>query len=129
MNLSNMLTSPSAITGADRTRPPALGSAPAPVRFGRAGAIYDLIVTVAFATPWTAMMLLDRRWFLSIAALCALSWLAAVALLPTDPEWLHFGFAVRSSEVMAVLIHIVRVRDLRRIESLRMADEEASKKM
>jgi hypothetical protein len=63
MNLSNKLASPSAITGAGRTRPPALGSAPAAVRFGRAGAIYDLIVTVAFATPWTAMIMLDlQRW-------------------------------------------------------------------
>lgn len=63
MNLSNLLTSPSASTGAGRTTLPALGSAPAPVRFGRAGAIYDLVVTVAFATPWTAMIMLDlQRW-------------------------------------------------------------------
>jgi hypothetical protein len=33
------------------------------VRFGRAGAIYDLVVTVAFATPWTAVIMLDlQRW-------------------------------------------------------------------
>lgn len=63
MNLSNLLASPSAITGAGRTTLQAIGSAPAPVRFGRAGAIYDLIVTVAFATPWTAMIMLDlQRW-------------------------------------------------------------------
>ena len=35
----------------------------APVRFGRAGAIYDLVVTIAFATPLTAAWMLDlQRW-------------------------------------------------------------------
>jgi hypothetical protein len=29
-----------------------------PVRVGRAGAIYDLITTVGFATPWTATLVL-----------------------------------------------------------------------
>ena len=33
------------------------------MRFGRAGAIYDLVITVAFATPWTAAIMLDlQRW-------------------------------------------------------------------
>lgn len=30
-----------------------------PVRVGRAGAIYDLITTVGFATPWTAALVLS----------------------------------------------------------------------
>jgi hypothetical protein len=63
MDLSNMPSPAPAITGAGRTALPALGSAGAPVRFGRAGAIYDLAVTVAFATPWTAAIMLDlQRW-------------------------------------------------------------------
>ena len=78
-----------------------------------------IIVLVA-----TAMLLLDRRWFLCTAALCAGAWFAAVMLLPPDPHWLHFGFALLSSEVMALIIHFVRVRDLSRIEGLRIAEEE-----
>jgi hypothetical protein len=63
MDLSNMPSPAPAITGAGRTALPALGSAGAPVRFGRAGAIYDLAVTVAFATPWTAAIMLElQRW-------------------------------------------------------------------
>jgi hypothetical protein len=31
------------------------------VRIGRAGALYDLIVTVAFATPWTTVIMLDLQ--------------------------------------------------------------------
>ena len=50
MNQSNTLTRPLA---ADFDRP----------RWGRAGAIYDLIVTVGFATPFTASLLFDAtRW-------------------------------------------------------------------
>ncbi|WP_395242519.1 hypothetical protein ACGGZK_10010 [Agromyces sp. MMS24-K17] len=33
----------------------------APVRFGRAGAVYDLVVTIAFATPLTAAGMLDLQ--------------------------------------------------------------------
>lgn len=63
MDLSKTLSPTSTTVGARRTTPPSLGSTRAPVRFGRAGAIYDLIVTVAFATPWTAAVMLDlQRW-------------------------------------------------------------------
>jgi len=31
------------------------------VRFGRGGALYELIVTVAFATLWTAAIMLDLQ--------------------------------------------------------------------
>lgn len=62
--MSDILTS-------DRTNPvPQLPSGPEFVRprWGRAGAIYDLIVTVGFATPFTAALMLDltrraHEWF------------------------------------------------------------------
>ncbi|MGW4931314.1 hypothetical protein ACWEOH_19435 [Agromyces sp. NPDC004153] len=41
--------------------PAPFANRPAPVRFGRAGALYDLVVTVAFATPWTATAMLDLQ--------------------------------------------------------------------
>lgn len=61
MNLSNPPAPPAPAIGARRSTLPPLGSARAPVRFGRAGAIYDLIVTVAFATPWTAAVMLGLQ--------------------------------------------------------------------
>ncbi|WP_448810680.1 hypothetical protein [Agromyces bauzanensis] len=52
---------PAATERVDRMSPAAFDRAP--VRFGRAGALYDLVVTVVFATPWTAMSMLElQRW-------------------------------------------------------------------
>ena len=43
------------------SNPAVRASRPAAVRFGRAGALYDLVVTVAFATPLTAIAMLDLQ--------------------------------------------------------------------
>jgi len=82
--------------------------------------ITDLIMVLM----GTAVLLLDRMWFFTIAALCAGAWLAAVILLPAETLWLHFGYALLTSEVIAVVIHIVRTRDLLHIQGLRMAEEQ-----
>jgi two-component system, cell cycle sensor histidine kinase and response regulator CckA len=71
-----------------------------------------------------SILLLDRRWFFTILGLCIATWLAVLSLSPPNPQWGHFGFAFVSFTVMAVLIHLGRIRDLRRIEGLRMVEEQ-----
>ncbi|MFF2275546.1 hypothetical protein [Agromyces sp. NPDC058126] len=96
------LTAPTASPGlaSSRGRTPVPGFARP--RWGRAGAIYDLVVTVGFATPFTAAALLDlTRWVHDAFDLpgAQLPELGATALMFTS----MFGTAVTMWAIARIL--------------------------
>lgn len=76
-----------------------------------------------------AMFMLDRRWFLALFALCVGAWLVAFLRSPPNAEWLHFGFALLSSGLLAALIYIGRRNDLRRIQGLLIVEEKREEQL
>lgn len=76
-----------------------------------------LIIGVSFfflSTPWFAFMVI-----ITLAG-----WGIMVELIGPSPLWLHFGFALFQAVVVSILIHIVHLRSLRRIEGMRLRDEQ-----
>ena len=62
-------------------------------------------------------LLASRRW-LTVHLAGGLAVFASAALrAPSDPQWLHFGFAFAFSAVLAVLFHEVRLRTLYRLRA------------
>ena len=66
---------------------------------------------------------LSARWLAVVMVAAWAGWGAVVALSPSSPEWLHFGFALFIATALSVMVHIVRVRTVRRLESLRWEAE------
>ncbi len=74
-----------------------------PVRWGRAGAVYDLIVTVGFATPFTAPLLLALTRFLHDALD-----LPGAQLPELDPTALLFTSMFGTAVTMWAIARILR---------------------
>jgi len=75
-----------------------------------------LIVGAGFlflSTAWLALIILA-----SLGGWAIMAWLA-----PASPDWFHFGVALYMATVVAVLVHTVRVRTMKRLEMLRLQDE------
>jgi len=62
--------------------------------------------------------LLGREWFALCLTATVAAWLAVAATMPSNDR-LHYGFAMLSAVVLSVLVHIVRVRSIAKVESLR----------
>ncbi|MGH7599275.1 MAG: histidine kinase dimerization/phosphoacceptor domain -containing protein, partial [bacterium] len=65
------------------------------------------------STGWLGLIIL-----LTLGGWASLAWINGFS-----PTWQHFGFALFTATVLAVLIHIVRVRTMKRLERLRLQDE------
>ncbi|MDZ7312100.1 MAG: ATP-binding protein [candidate division KSB1 bacterium] len=74
-----------------------------------------LVVGVGF-------LFLSFGWLTLVLVATFVGW-SGIALTAPSPEWPHFGFALFSASVLAVLVHAVRVRTLKRLERLRLQDE------
>lgn len=66
---------------------------------------------------------LSYRWLALILLLTIVGWLLVLPAASTSSAWVHYGFALFSAGTLSVLIHWVRVRTFRRLESLRLQDE------
>ena len=66
---------------------------------------------------------LSIRWFAGVIAVVVAAWMVAALMVEPSPAWVHFGFALFTATVISIMIHIVRVRVLRRLESMRWQDE------
>ena len=71
----------------------------------------------------SSMLLVCSWWFYTLIGLSVAGWLAVVTMSPPSPDWAHFGFALVSSIVLGVVVHLVRLRMLRRLESLHISDQ------
>lgn len=76
-----------------------------------------VIVAVAF-------FFLDSRWFSAVVAVTLGLWMAIAAAIGPSPQWLHYSFAMLHTLVVAGLIHVIRLRTLRRLEGLRLENEQ-----
>ena len=59
----------------------------------------------------------SRRWLAANLAGGLAVFASAALRAPSDPQWLHFGFAFAFSAVLAVLFHEVRLRTLHRLHA------------
>jgi len=71
----------------------------------------------------TGFLFLSLRWLGVILIVTFFGWLGVALTAQLSPEWMHFGFALFTASVLAVLIHLARVRSLKRIEALHFKDE------
>jgi PAS domain S-box-containing protein len=75
-----------------------------------------LIIGVGFlflSIGWMALVLI-----ITLAGWAGVAWLQA-----TSPAWVQFGFALFTAALLAVLVHTVRFRTMRRLEGFRLRDE------
>jgi PAS domain S-box-containing protein len=66
---------------------------------------------------------LSAGWLTLVLAAALAGWGVVVSLASPSAAWLHFGFALFTATVLAVLVHTVRVRALRRLERLRLQED------
>ncbi|GEM_PF-386590 len=67
---------------------------------------------------------LSTRWFAAIVGITLAGW-GVIALLQADlPDRQHFGFALFSAAIIAILVHIMRRRSLEHLAALRRQDKE-----
>ena len=68
--------------------------------------------------------LMNHRWFALAISSTLLLWTVVLALLPASANTVHFGFAMFSATLLALLLHIVRIRNLRHLERLHLLAEQ-----
>lgn len=71
----------------------------------------------------SGFLFLSAGWLALIIALTIIGWAGIALLNGYSPAWQHFGFALFTATVLALLVHTVRVRTMRRLERLRLQDE------
>ena len=71
-----------------------------------------------------SMLLLYTGWLFILIGLAIGGWLAVVVNAPASADWGHFGFALISGSFLGVVVHFVRLRMVRRLESLHILDQE-----
>lgn len=68
-------------------------------------------------------LFLSLYYVLSTIALVWIGWASIASYASPSAEWQHYGFALLSTTVIGIVIHLVRTRTLRRLEQLRMQNE------
>ncbi|MCG3118193.1 MAG: hypothetical protein ALAOOOJD_00356 [bacterium] len=66
---------------------------------------------------------LSLFWLGLVLLITFSGWVIVMLLSAHSPEWTHFGFALFTASVLAMLIHFTRVRSLKRLEALRFQEE------
>jgi len=79
---------------------------------------YVLVIVVG-----GGFLLLSMRWLLLSAAVISGAWAVVAAFSCTPNQFLHYGFTIFAACVMSGLVHLFRIRTLRRVEILRLANE------
>ena len=69
------------------------------------------------------LFLLSVRWLICVLAVTWIGWGALVWLGPPAQGWTHFGFALFIATVLAVMVHMARLRTYRRLEHARLQGE------
>lgn len=68
-------------------------------------------------------LFLSVRWFIFTATATVVGWAITLWLLhPSPGEWQHFGFALFSTTVISVIVHVARIRMVRNLEHLRQQE-------
>ncbi len=70
-----------------------------------------------------SVLLLRWQYLLALLVVTWISWLVSVIVTGMDGEmWTHFVFGLLASTVLALLVHVIRVRTITRLERLRLLD-------
>jgi signal transduction histidine kinase len=95
--------------------------------------LYRLYLT---AEPWhttslvlvvvaASYFLLSHRWFALVTGATLVAWEAIMLLvMERSPLWSHFQITMIGAVGLAILIHTIRVRSMRRLEALRQHGDE-----
>jgi PAS domain S-box-containing protein len=68
-------------------------------------------------------LFLSTNWLGFGLLVTFISWTAVALTAAASPEWTHFGFALFTACVLALLVQSARIRTLKRIEGLRFQNE------
>ncbi len=68
-------------------------------------------------------LFLSLYYVLSTIASVWVGWAVIASYASPDVEWQHYGFALLSTTIIGLIMHVVRTRTLRRLEQLRMQNE------
>ena len=67
---------------------------------------------------------LNHRWLFLTTGVTLGLWTAVIWVLPPSPDKLHFGFAMGTAVVLALLLRTTRLRNLEHLEQLRLLSEQ-----
>ena len=68
-------------------------------------------------------VLLSARWLAVVMVAAWAGWGLVASLSPSSPEWPDFGLALLVATALSIVVHMVRVRTARQLESLRLEAE------
>ena len=63
-------------------------------------------------------------WWVLLVGLAVGSWVVYVLLTPWHPDWFHFAFAMLSTVTVSWVVHSVRLRTSRRLETFRYQETQ-----
>ncbi len=81
-----------------------------------------LIVAVGY-------FLIRTRWVLAVFGTTFVGWTTLHLIHGNTPLWTHFNFALFEAAVVSILIHVVRVRTLHRLQTLRFEHEQQNREL
>jgi diguanylate cyclase (GGDEF)-like protein/PAS domain S-box-containing protein len=82
-----------------------------------------LVITASF-------FFLSTRWFSAVLALVLPTWGTVVMVfIEPSPALIHYGFALLQTLVAALLINVLRIANLKRLESLRLHNERQNARL
>ncbi len=68
-------------------------------------------------------LFLSTGWLGFALLVTFISWIGVVLTAAASPQWTHFGFALFTASVLAMVIQLARIRTFKRIEGLRFQNE------
>jgi len=75
------------------------------------------------------LFLLSFPWLFFLLGVTWMGWGGIVWAAPASPAWVHFGFALFISTVLACMAHAARMRTYRRLECARLQSEGDKEKL
>jgi signal transduction histidine kinase len=80
-------------------------------------------VSLLLLVVGAGLAFLSARWLAAVMVAAWAGWGLVAALSPSSPGWLYFGFALLVATALSIVVHIARVRTVRRLNSLRLEVE------
>ncbi|HUR61322.1 MAG TPA: HAMP domain-containing sensor histidine kinase [Candidatus Thermoplasmatota archaeon] len=70
-----------------------------------------------------SLVMLSWPWMLGLLLVSNALWIGTVLALPPDPAFQQYGFVLATATTISVVAHGVRLRTIRRLEGLRLAEQ------
>lgn len=69
-------------------------------------------------------LLLSTRWLVGLMGLIVAGWIALISFSPPSPDWGHYTFGIVAALALGSIVHVSRLRILRRLARMHLADEQ-----